>query len=287
MSDVNVRRCVAGAGPVFYTRRMAPRWIVVGLSAALLVPAAAWAGSSSQHKDSSSKSDAKLPPLKVSIDRSKVDLADHHLEVKMSRTAASVHIKVMDESGDVLADEEQDFKGKPAGTPLVVTWSPKNDSAVARIEVFCYDTHGYYSGVAIVPWSVSIPHQEVLFDTDKAIIKASEKPKLEDSYAKIQQAIKEHKDLGSIKLFIGGHTDTVGSAAHNLELSRRRAQAIASWFHRRGIRIPVYYAGFGESVPAVKTADNVDEPRNRRVDYILAIDPPAMKSGSSVAWHHG
>ena len=259
---------------------------MVGLSAALLLPTAAWAGSK-QHKDSSSKSDEKLPPLKVSIDRSKVDLKDHHLEVKLSRTAASVHIKVLDESGDVLADEEEDFEGKPAGTPLVVTWSPKNDSPVARIEVFGYDTHGYYAGVAIIPWSVSIPHQEVLFDTDKAVIKPSEKPKLEDSYAKIKQAIKEHKDLGSIKLFIGGHTDTVGTAAHNLELSRRRARAIAAWFHHRGIRIPVYYAGFGESVPAVKTADNVDEPRNRRVDYILAIDPPAMKSGVNVAWHRG
>ena len=114
-----------------------------------------------------------------------------------------------------------------------------------------------------------------------------EKPKLEDSYAKIKKAIKEHKDLGSIKLFIGGHTDTVGSAAHNMELSRRRARAIAAWFRHRGIHIPVYYAGFGESVPAVKTGDNVDEPRNRRVDYILAIDPPQMKSGTNVAWHHG
>jgi outer membrane protein OmpA-like peptidoglycan-associated protein len=268
---------------------MGPKWAIVGISAALLLPAVARAGSSEKHAhgDSSAKSDAKLPPLKVSIDRSKVDLADHHLEVKLSRAAESVHIKVMDDSGDVLADETQDFKNKPAGTPLIVTWSPKNDSPVARIEVFGYDTHGYYAGVAIVPWSVSIPHQEVLFDTDKALIKASEKPKLEDSYAKIKQAIKEHKDLGSIKLFIGGHTDTVGSAAHNMELSRRRARAIAGWFRHRGIHIPVYYAGFGESVPAVKTADNVDEPRNRRVDYILAIDPPQMKSGTSVAWHHG
>ena len=271
-----------------YTRAMAKRWAIVGLS--LLVPALAWGAPPAQRADKDNgaqQDDAKLPPLKVTIDRSKVDLEHHQLEVKLSRTAKSVRIKVIDDSGDVLAEEEHDFNGKPAGTPLVVTWSPKNDSTVARIEVFGYDTHGYYAGVAIVPWSVSIPHQEVLFDTDKAVIKPSEKPKLEDSYAKIKQAVKEHKDLGSIKLFIGGHTDTVGSAAHNLELSRRRAHAIAAWFRHRGIHIPVLYAGFGESVPAVKTADNVDEPRNRRVDYILAIDAPQMKSGSSVAWHGG
>src|SRR5258706_10035661 len=107
-------------------------------------------------------SEQKLPALKVTVDRSKVDLKQHRLEVKLSRTAKSVHIKVQGESGSILADEDHDFSGKSAGTPLIVAWSPSSDEAVARIEVFGYDTDGYYAGVAIVPWSVNIPHQEVL-----------------------------------------------------------------------------------------------------------------------------
>jgi hypothetical protein len=34
----------------------------------------------------------------------------------------------------------------------------------------------------------------------------------------------------------------------------------------------------------VKTPDNVDEPRNRRVDYILSDDPPAYGGGLRPAW---
>jgi outer membrane protein OmpA-like peptidoglycan-associated protein len=228
--------------------------------------------------------DKKLPPLKVTVDRSKVDLEKHRLEVKLSRTAKSVKIKVLGDSGDTLAEEEHDFEGKPADTPLIVTWTPKKKEPVARIEVFGYDTEGYYAGVAIVPWSVNIPHQEVLFDTDKAVIKPGEKPKLEDSFQKIEDAIQQHKELGAIKLFIAGRTDTVGTPAHNVELSRKRAKAIAGWFKKRGIKIPIFWEGFGEGVPVVKTKDEVDEPRNRRVDYILAIEPPATKSGSAPAW---
>ena len=45
----------------------------------------------------------------------------------------------------------------------------------------------------------------------------------------------------------------------------------------------IAYEGMGESAPLVKTADEVDEPKNRRVDYILALEPPAAKSGT-ISW---
>lgn len=222
--------------------------------------------------------------LKVTIDRKKVDLENRRLEVKMSRPAGSVKIKVLDADGAEIAEEEHSFEGKPANTPLIVTWTPKSKQPVARIEVYGYDADGNWAGIAIVPWSLSIPHQEVLFDTDKAIIKKSEEPKLEESFERIEKALNDHKDLGAIKLFIAGHTDTVGTPAYNAALSRRRAQAIAGWFRKRGLKLPIFFEGFGESAPVVKTGDEVDEPKNRRVDYILAIDPPSLKSGAAAAW---
>ncbi len=229
--------------------------------------------------------DANLPPLKVEIDRSKVDLEAHRLEVKLSREASHVRIKVLGESGAVLAEEEHKFPGAAAGTPLVVTWHPSSDEPVARIEVYGHDVNGYYAGVAITPWSVSIPHQEVNFESASAEIRGSETPKLEASYEKVTSAIAKYKDIGTISLFIGGHTDSVGTPEYNLDLSRRRARSIAAWFRKRGLTLPIYFEGFGESAPAVKTGDEVDEPRNRRADYILAIDPPRFKSsGGTPAW---
>ena len=73
---------------------------------------------------------------------------------------------------------------------------------------------------------------------------------------------------------------TVGPAAHNLTLSRARARSIASWFAQHGLKIGIAFEGFGESALLVKNADEVDEPKNRRVDYILAIQEPVVKTTS-------
>ena len=63
--------------------------------------------------------------------------------------------------------------------------------------------------------------------------------------------------------------------------SRRRAHAIAAWFKGRGLKIAIAYEGLGSSALLVKTGDQVDEPRNRRADYILALDPPKLPAQSS------
>lgn len=252
---------------------------------ALVIFAAPCAIGRAEPREKAPANAPRLPPLKVLIDKSKVDIDRHRLEVRLSREASNIQIKVFGESGNVLADEEHDFSGRAAGTPLIVKWSPSSDEAVARIDVYAHDSYGYYAGVRIVPWALWIPHEEVNFTTDSSEIRGSEEPKLQDSLEKIRSALSEHKDLGSITLYIAGHTDTQGSDQHNLELSRRRARSIAGWFRRHGLKIPISYEGFGEHAPAVKTADEVDEPRNRRVDYVLSVEEPRFKnSDRTPAW---
>ena len=50
------------------------------------------------------KAAAPASTLKVAVDKSKVDMKAHRLEVKMSRPAGKVKITVYDESNAVLAD---------------------------------------------------------------------------------------------------------------------------------------------------------------------------------------
>jgi outer membrane protein OmpA-like peptidoglycan-associated protein len=222
----------------------------------------------------------------VQVDKSKVDLANHRLELRMSLPPAEVEIKVLAESGEVLAEERHDLTGQAAGAPLEITWTPSSPTPAARIELRAHDVAGGFAGVAIFSWSLSIPHEEVVFKTDSAEIMESERPKLEASLQKINAALSTHKDdFGRPTLFVAGHTDTVGGDGHNLKLSQARAQAIARWFRGRGLRIPVAFEGFGESALAVKTADNVDEIRNRRVDYILSVEEPALRAtGFRPSW---
>ncbi|KYF57788.1 hypothetical protein BE08_18620 [Sorangium cellulosum] len=248
------------------------------LAASLLAPAAARGDDPAPAPAQGAPS---RPALEVTIDRSKVDLKGRQVEVKLSRAASKVRVKVLGQSGAVLAEEERPFGGAAAGTPLVVTWTPSSDETVARIEVYGHDTEGYWAGIAIIPWSASIPHEEVQFETNSDVIRAPEVPKLEASLKRISEVAAKARELGNITLFIVGHTDTVGGVEHNLALSRRRARAIAAWFKGRGLKLPVAYEGLGESSPIVKTEDQVDEPRNRRVDYILSIEPPKLPSGEA------
>ncbi len=224
---------------------------------------------------------AKRSGLQVTIDRSRVDLAGHKLEVKLSHPCEKVRLKVLGQSGAVLAEIEKPFNGAPAGTVLEVSWTPSSEEAVGRIEVWGHDTGGFYSGVAITPWNMTVPHEELNFETDSDVIRAGEVPKLEASLQKISDALAKHTDLGPITLYVVGHTDTVGSPEHNMGLSRKRARSIASWFKSHGLRIAIAYEGLGQSALLVKTGDQVDEPRNRRADYILSLDAPKLPASGS------
>jgi hypothetical protein len=42
------------------------------------------------------------------------------------------------------------------------------------------------------------------------------------------------------------------------------------------------YAGFGEHSLLVKTEDEVDESKKRRVDYVLSIEPPRYETSNSI-----
>ena len=67
-------------------------------------------------------------------------------------------------------------------------------------------------------------------------------------------------------IVVTGHTDTKGSGEQNDQLSRRRAQEVVQLFVERQFPANrIEAVGRGERDLAVQTADEVDEPRNRRV----------------------
>jgi OOP family OmpA-OmpF porin len=67
-----------------------------------------------------------------------------------------------------------------------------------------------------------------------------------------------------------GHTDTMGTQPHNQQLSRSRAEMIRDRLVQNGINPKsISVAGRGSLDLAVKTADQVTEPRNRRVEITV------------------
>ncbi len=69
---------------------------------------------------------------------------------------------------------------------------------------------------------------------------------------------------------VTGHTDTVGSSADNDRLSIERARQIRSVLISQGLDPAITRAtGRGERELLVPTADNVEEPKNRRVEVTV------------------
>ena len=89
----------------------------------------------------------------------------------------------------------------------------------------------------------------------------------DESKVDLQRVFDELKQRPVPDIAVIGHTDTVGDNLTNDALSTQRAATVKTFLVAIGIgadRIQV--SGRGEREPVVPTADNVDEPLNRRVE---------------------
>ena len=69
------------------------------------------------------------------------------------------------------------------------------------------------------------------------------------------------------ELVVTGHTDRVGALTGNDALSLKRAEQVRELLVSEGfVRETISVAGRGEREPAVPTDDEIDEPKNRRVE---------------------
>jgi outer membrane protein OmpA-like peptidoglycan-associated protein len=84
-----------------------------------------------------------------------------------------------------------------------------------------------------------------------------------DELAKAKASVQERKPCD---LSVIGHTDTVGDNDSNRELALRRAESVANALKNQGVTHSFDIRYYGENDLAIPTADNVDEPRNRRVE---------------------
>ena len=108
----------------------------------------------------------------------------------------------------------------------------------------------------------------IYFDTNKSAIRTDAKIELDKVVAYLLQ-------YPSVKIEIGSHTDSRGSDANNLSLSKRRAKSTASYMTSRGIDSErVTWKGYGESSLLNKCANGVkcsknEHQLNRRSEFII------------------
>ena len=79
------------------------------------------------------------------------------------------------------------------------------------------------------------------------------------------QAVAAAKQLGSVRIMVTGHTDTMGTDKYNQALSVRRAAAVKDEMVKEGLTADsIAIEGKSFHDPMVPTGPNVREPKNRR-----------------------
>lgn len=79
---------------------------------------------------------------------------------------------------------------------------------------------------------------------------------------------------------IKGHTDKVGTNENNMSLGQQRADAVKDFFLKEGVpETMMITESKGENSPAIQTKDNVQEPRNRRVEVRFSVQKNPLSFG--------
>lgn len=107
----------------------------------------------------------------------------------------------------------------------------------------------------------------LLFDFDSDVVKGSARSNLSTLAKSLDQYPKSN-------LLIVGHTDSVGTAAYNEDLSRRRANAAANYLVSEGVaRSRLQTMGLGESEPVASGNTESAMAKNRRVEVAIYASP--------------
>lgn len=108
------------------------------------------------------------------------------------------------------------------------------------------------------------PSHFILYFTSGTINLTKESEKI------IPQILAEIDSRNSQNISVVGHTDTAGNEKYNIKLSKKRAAKVLDILISKGVDSTyIHSTSHGEQNPLVKTADNVSEPRNRRVEVVV------------------
>jgi outer membrane protein OmpA-like peptidoglycan-associated protein len=92
----------------------------------------------------------------------------------------------------------------------------------------------------------------------------------QESKEKLPYILESVQKRSPCDVSIIGHTDTVGSEELNIELSLSRANYVLGWIKSHNISLlKTDIKSHGESDLLIKTADNIPEEKNRRVEILI------------------
>ncbi|MBU1161652.1 MAG: OmpA family protein, partial [Proteobacteria bacterium] len=174
--------------------------------------------------------------------------------------AKPARVAVVDSDGDGVPDNKDKCPNTPKGVKVDVFGCPldADRDGVADYLDQCPNTPMGATVDARGCWTYAAV---VLFDINSAEVKS-------EAYQMLTEAILIMKKNPDLKVEIDGHTDNTGTAAYNMTLSEKRAEAIKDHLVTRGIdpqRLNTHGNGF--SNPAASNDTKAGRAKNRRVEF--------------------
>ncbi len=175
-----------------------------------------------------------------------------------------------DADGDGIADKDDACPNEAGpkennGCP----WPDRDGDGVLDKDDQCPDVPGTVANNGCPEVSVEVIKQlneyskTILFDYDKATIR-------KESYAALQSIADIMKEYPNAKFLIEGHTDSRGSDAYNMKLSKERAASVHDYLVNIGMDDDrLRSEGFGEERPIATNNTAAGRQQNRRVEISL------------------
>ncbi len=137
-----------------------------------------------------------------------------------------------------------------------------------------YTPSRYYS---IKGSTASVNIDNIYFETDKYEL-------LSSSYGELDNLVTILTKNPTLKIEIQGHTDDVGSAEHNKELSYNRAKTVYDYINNAGIeKERLAFEGYGITKAIASNTSETGRQKNRRVDFVVEADPELEDSREMMA----
>ncbi|GAB2799941.1 hypothetical protein GCM10027040_29300 [Halomonas shantousis] len=167
----------------------------------------------------------------------------------------------LDTDGDGVADYQDQCPGTPAGVEVDAKGCPldSDGDGVPDYQDQCPDTPAG-TEVNALGCPADLVLRDVNFEFDSAQL-------TENAETILDRVAEKLVSNENVRVRLEGHTDSIGSAAYNKELSQRRAESVKEYLASQGVSQDRMTAiGYGEEQPIATNETAEGRAENRRVE---------------------
>ena len=180
------------------------------------------------------------------------------LKGRVSNVEKAVDDLKKDSDGDGVADQFDKCPNTPAGTVVDGSGCPlKTGTDTATVGQMIRDAMGKGMGGANVKGTA---YSNIQFEFDSSVLRTSSYPVLDATSADLRSTGKT--------VWVNGYASSEGTAAHNMQLSKDRANSVKTYLVNSGVDAKhLKVKGYGETHPIADNSTEEGRVLNRRVEF--------------------